>query len=121
MALTIHCRAIPALVRKHALRPDIYATAVRKLHTTVFPNGQMAPTTAPPSAAETILLRKRLERAIMLRVPPAARWFLLGRFEAEQRRRVADVLDPFANPAINAHLAIVLVDSLVGLVLKPVL
>lgn len=118
--LLTHDRLIHTHVTLRVLHPAILPQALRSVRAALFPNNMPGPVRIPPTADETIKIKRKCAESILGMVPLPIRKVYFGKGEKgeddDRHRQVSEVeeiLDVFGDSYLNTHLLYAVVDLLV--------
>ena len=117
-------RLIHSHVTLRVLNPAILPQALRSIRAALFPNNMPGPVRIPPTAEETIQIKRNCAEAMLGAVPLPIRKFYFGSSGQEggkgddpdkhrQVLEVEEILDLFGDKYLNAHLLYAVVDLIV--------
>jgi hypothetical protein len=102
-------RLLPLFLYTSVLTPVQITTLISAAKHSLFPNGYPAQSPPDPTPEEQAVLRSELVRRLAQAIPGPLAPLLLG--SAARERTLSALLDPFDDQACNAHLFMLLFDS----------
>ena len=117
-------RLIHAHVTLRVLNPAILPQALRSIRAALFPNNMPGPARIPPTAEETIQIKRKCAETMLAAVPQPIRKIYFGSSGQEEGKgedtdrhrqisEVEEILDVFGDSYLNSHLLYAVVDLIV--------